>query len=144
MSTLRGVGARIAERLQVLGIVTIQDALFHLPRRYLARTRVRPIGGLVSGEDALVQGSIELAQVQFGKRRSLLCRISDGTGSLTLRFFHFSKAQQNNLESLSKAFIDYFEDPKYLEYAKNKFGQGTVDNIEKMLQHKLKRKLLGD
>ncbi len=98
MSTLRGVGARIAERLQVLGIVTIQDALFHLPRRYLDRTRVRPIGGLVSGEDALVQGSIELAQVQFGKRRSLLCRISDGTGSLTLRFFHFSKAQQNNLE----------------------------------------------
>ncbi len=98
MSTLRGVGARIAERLQVLGIETIQDALFHLPRRYLDRTQVRPIGGLVAGEDALVQGSIELAQVQFGRRRSLLCRISDGTGSLTLRFFHFSRAQQNNLE----------------------------------------------
>ncbi|MEM7182556.1 MAG: radical SAM protein [Spirochaetota bacterium] len=55
---------------------------------------------------------------------------------------HISAAQV--LKFRDQAFIDYFEDPKYLEYAKNKFGQGTVDNIEKMLQHKLKRKLLGD
>ncbi len=27
----------------------------------------------------------------------MLCRLADGTGSLTLRFFHFSRAQQDNL-----------------------------------------------
>ena len=32
------------------------------------------------------------------RRRSLLCSIADGTGSLTLRFFHFSRAQQKGLQ----------------------------------------------
>ena len=36
-------------------------------------------------------------------RRSLLCRVSDGTGHLTLRFFHFSGAQQQNLERVNLA-----------------------------------------
>ncbi|MCP5496487.1 MAG: cobalamin B12-binding domain-containing protein [Leptospiraceae bacterium] len=48
------------------------------------------------------------------------------------------------LQFRDKAFITYFSNEKYLEYAKDKFGQGTVDNINNMLQHTLKRKLLGD
>jgi len=46
---------------------------------------------------ALTQGMIELTQIKFGKRRSLLCRISDGTGALVLRFFYFSRQQQAKL-----------------------------------------------
>ena len=84
---LAGVGVRITARLQHLGIHTVQDLLFHLPRRYMDRTHVHAIGALRMGQEALIQGEIELTQVQFGKRRSLLCRISDGTGALTLRFF---------------------------------------------------------
>ncbi len=98
VSALAGVGPRIASRLQNLGIHTVQDLLFHLPRRYLDRTRLRDIGTLRMGDEALVQGEIELTQVQFGRRRSLLCRISDGTGALTLRFFYFSASQQSKLE----------------------------------------------
>ena len=96
--SLAGVGPRIGERLQNLGIHTVQDLLFHLPRRYMDRTRLVAIGALIADQEVLVEGEIELTQVQFGRRRSLLCRISDGTGALTLRFFHFSKAQQNMLE----------------------------------------------
>ena len=96
--SLAGVGPRIDARLQTLGIHTVQDLLFHLPRRYMDRTRLVAIGALLADQEALIEGEIELTQVQFGKRRSLLCRISDGTGALTLRFFHFSKAQQNMLE----------------------------------------------
>ena len=33
----------------------------------------------------------------YRRRRQLLCRITDGTGSLTLRFFYFSGAQQAGL-----------------------------------------------
>ena len=46
---------------------------------------------------AAVEGTIELAEVVFRGRRSLLVRLSDGTGFLTLRFFHFSAAQQQQL-----------------------------------------------
>ena len=91
---LRGVGARISEQLQNLGIYRVRDLLFHLPYRYIDRTRLAPIGSLRPGDSALCQGAIELVQMPAGRRRSLLCRISDGTGSITIRFFHFSRAQQ--------------------------------------------------
>lgn len=98
VSKLRGVGSRLENRLKNLQIHRVQDLLFHLPRRYLDRTRVVPIGALLPAREALIQGQIELTQVKFGRRRSLLCRVADGTGSVTLRFFHFNRAQQHNLQ----------------------------------------------
>jgi ATP-dependent DNA helicase RecG len=98
VTVLKGVGPRVAGRLERLGIRTVQDVLFHLPMRYEDRTRVVPMGALRPGDQAVVQGEVELAEVRFGRRRSLLVRISDGTGSLTLRFFHFNAAQQAGFE----------------------------------------------
>ena len=95
--TLKGVGPKSAERLASLGVHTVQDVLFHLPLRYQDRTRLIPLGSLRAGDNVVVQGVVDAADIRFGKRRSLLVRISDGTGSITLRFFHFSKAQKSNL-----------------------------------------------
>ncbi|MCH8896237.1 MAG: ATP-dependent DNA helicase RecG [Proteobacteria bacterium] len=97
VQTLHGVGPHLAARLQKLGIQWVQDLLFLLPLRYEDRTKIIPIGGLRPGQRAVVEGEIQLTEVVYRGRRNLLCRISDGTGSLTLRFFHFSKAQQDGL-----------------------------------------------
>jgi ATP-dependent DNA helicase RecG len=94
---MRGVGPALAERLQRLGVSQVQDLLFVLPLRYEDRTTVWPIGSLTPGIRAAVEGEIQLTEVAYRKRRQLLCRISDGSGFLTLRFFHFSAAQQNGL-----------------------------------------------
>ena len=94
VTRLRGVGPQVAERLEKLGIVTVEDLLFHLPLRYEDRTRVVPLGVLRPGMQATVEGEIELSEVVFRGRRMLLTRIADGTGALTLRFFHFNKAQE--------------------------------------------------
>jgi len=94
VTALKGVGPRLAERLQRLNIRTVQDVLFHLPLRYEDRTRIVPMGAVRLGEQVVVQGEVELAEVKFGRRRSLLVRVSDGTGALTLRFFHFNAQQQ--------------------------------------------------
>ena len=94
---LKGVGPALAKRLSKLGIETVADLLFWLPTRYEDRTRIVPIGSLRPGVRAAVEGTIELAEVVFRGRRSLLVRLSDGTGFLTLRFFHFSGAQQQQL-----------------------------------------------
>ena len=98
VGALRGVGPRVEERLQNLGIRQVRDLLFHLPKRYIDRTRLVPIGSLRPGDSALCQGTVELVQASTGRRRTLLCRISDGTGALTLRFFHFTRAQQLGLQ----------------------------------------------
>jgi len=95
--SLKGVGAKVAERLERLGIVQIQDLLFHLPLRYQDRTRLQPIGSLRLQQEVLIEGTIKLSQIKFGRRRSLLCHIEDGTGSLVLRFFHFSNTQLKQL-----------------------------------------------
>jgi ATP-dependent DNA helicase RecG len=97
VTRLRGVGPALAATLDRLGLRTVQDVLFHLPLRYEDRTRVVPIGTLRAGDRAVIEGEIQLAEVAFRRRRALLCRIADGSGFLTLRFFHFSAAQQEGL-----------------------------------------------
>ncbi len=98
ITVLKGVGSKVAERLQKLGITQIQDLLFHLPLRYQDRTRLLPLGSLKPSQEGLIEGTVRLSQVKFGRRRSLLCYLDDGTGSIVLRFFHFSKVQQQQLE----------------------------------------------
>lgn len=97
VAVLRGIGPRVAERLARLGVHTVGDLLCLLPIRYEDRTELRPLGSLRPGEKVLAEGKIELAEVIYRGRRAMLCRISDGTGAITLRFFNFSRAQQNNL-----------------------------------------------
>ena len=97
VTSLKGVGPALAKRLAHLGIQNVADLLFWLPTRYEDRTHIVPIGSLRPGMRAAVEGTIELAEVVFRGRRSLLVRLADGTGFLTLRFFHFSGAQQQQL-----------------------------------------------
>ena len=68
-----------------------------LPSRYEDRTQVSEIGAVRHGTRAVVEGEVQLTEVAYRRRRQLLCRITDGTGSLTLRFFYFSGAQQADL-----------------------------------------------
>ncbi len=98
VTTLKGVGSALADKLSKIGIHSIQDLLFHLPMRYQDRTRVVPIGSLQPHSDVVIQGKVLASEVVMGRRRSLLCRVSDGTGSISLRFFHFTAGQKNNLK----------------------------------------------
>jgi ATP-dependent DNA helicase RecG len=97
VTSLRGVGAALAARLGRLGVSRVSDLLFLLPLRYEDRTQLVPIGTLLPGMRAAVEGEIQLTEVAYRGRRQLLTRISDGSGMLTLRFFYFSASQQHNL-----------------------------------------------
>ena len=90
VASLQGVGPALAEKLAKLGVTQVQDLLFVLPARYEDRTRISAIGSVRPGSRAVVEGEIQLSEVAYRRRRQLLCRITDGTGSLTLRFFYFS------------------------------------------------------
>jgi len=83
----------MADKLAGLGIRHVEDVLFHLPRRYQDRTRISAVGALQPGTEAVVRVEVVLADVVVRRRRSLLVRVRDGTGSMLLRFFHFGQAQ---------------------------------------------------
>src|ERR1017187_5045775 len=89
VTVLRGVGHGLAARLHALGVETTQDLLFLLPLRYEDRTRVALLGELKPGQRAAVEGEVLLTEIVFRGRRQMLCRIGDGSGFLTLRFFYF-------------------------------------------------------
>lgn len=95
---LSGVGPQLAAKLERLHVRTVQDVLFHLPHRYEDKTTVSPIGALQPETSSVIIGQIDLAQVIFTGRRSLLVKISDGTGSLTIRMFHFNRAQEKSFQ----------------------------------------------
>ena len=95
---LKGVGAKTAALLEKLGLHSVQDILFHLPLRYEDRTRVCPIADTWPAQQVSVQGVVQSSEITFGKRRSWVVVLRDGSGSITLRFFHFSAAQKNAVE----------------------------------------------
>lgn len=95
---LTGIGAQTANRLQKLGLCTLQDLIFHLPLRYEDRTRVYPICALKPGMTVLISGKVEFIDVLPRGRKGLVCRISDGTGFINLKFFHFTASQHNMLK----------------------------------------------
>ena len=91
ITRIKGIGPAIAEKLQRLGIFSALDLLFHLPLRYEDRTHVQTIQELRNGQSAVIEGEITSNSVQFGKRRSLVCRLKDSSGVIDLRFFYFSR-----------------------------------------------------
>ncbi len=97
LNTLTGVGASQATKLAKLGLHTLQDLLLHLPVRYEDRTRLYRINDLLPGLYATVEGEVLSTEVSFGRRRMLVCQISDGSGIVTLRFFNFNAGMKNAL-----------------------------------------------
>lgn len=97
LSTLKGVGPSLAEKLEKIGLLSVQDMLFHLPLRYEDKTRVTTVRNLLVGTSTNIIGEITDSQITHGKRRMLVVTLHDGTGSIQLCFFSFSASQKNSL-----------------------------------------------
>ncbi len=97
VTQLKGVGARLAEILAKLDIASVQDLLFHLPFRYEDRTTVRPLAHFRPQVQGVFEVEVQGNRVLFGRRRSLEVIVRDGSGEVTLRFYHFSAAQARQL-----------------------------------------------
>ena len=57
------------------------------------------MGQVTIGDQVQLQGEIINNTIQFGRRRTLHCVISDNTGFITLRFFHFNAVQKEALRT---------------------------------------------
>ncbi|MBA6336536.1 ATP-dependent DNA helicase RecG [Colwellia sp. BRX8-7] len=97
ITSLKGVGPSMAEKLEKVGLRSLQDLLFHLPNRYEDRTRVTAIRDCFPGVFTNIIGEITGSQIINGKGRMLLVTVQDASGTVTLRFFRFSAAQKNSL-----------------------------------------------
>ena len=99
LTDLQGVGPKLVEKLNTLGISQVTDLLFHLPIRYEDRTRIHDIGSCIPGQRVLIEGRIEHSAIVRGRRSMLVIVLFDGTGRITLRFFHFRVYQKQQLSN---------------------------------------------
>jgi len=97
LKQLKGVGPALEVKLAKLGLFVVRDLLLHIPLRYEDRTRFVPLSLMRPGKAALFHGEIVESNVVFGRRRSLVVTLTDGTGYLQIRLFHFSRRQQDEL-----------------------------------------------
>lgn len=95
---LKGVGKKTASYLARLGILHVQDILFHLPLRYEDRTHVLPIHALQPGTHAVFEGEIHAVSLPKGGKTRFLCRLEDGRGRIHLRFFYMNSVQAKSLK----------------------------------------------
>ena len=95
VTVLRGVGPGMAKMLEKLGINTIGDMLYYLPRRYDDYTNLQSIAKLVPDPDKLVTiiGTVVHAEIRIGRgnRKDFFMVLDDGTARMGVTFFgrHF-------------------------------------------------------
>ena len=71
VTTVAGVGPKIAERLGALGIKTVRDLAEHVPRDFLDWSEATGFGQLRLGQEATVECTVERAKLRPTRRRNL-------------------------------------------------------------------------
>jgi len=87
----KGVGPKRAALLAKLGVATVEDALWYVPRRYEDRSSLLPIGQLVPGIVATVCGTVGRVRLNRIPRRRMTVlnvTIEDETGAIQCVYFN--------------------------------------------------------
>ena len=84
---IKGVGPRRAAALAQVGIKTVNNLLHYLPRRYLDRSMIVPIGSLQANMQATVIGRVMGKGILKGRRQRLEVVIGDDSGYIALIWF---------------------------------------------------------
>jgi len=99
LTSVRGVGPKVAEKLARKGLTTLHDALSFLPIRHEDRSKIFPISQLRANEFSTFRGTVlSIAVKEYSRRKVLEATVSDGAGRLTLKWF------KGNFSWLQKTF----------------------------------------
>lgn len=132
LTSLKGVGDKQAEKLNRLGLYSVQDLLFHLPLRYQDKTRLTPIPQLILGQESQVEGEVISQHMTQSRNSSLIVKLMDHSGqSLSCRFFHFHyrQAQQFKRGLKIRAYGEVRHGPTGLEMVHPSYQLFTADTI---------------
>lgn len=87
---LKGVGPRRAELLGRLGLFTLQDLLYYLPRDYQDRSQLTPIKDVKFGSTATIKGKVLDIGLKAtrGRKTILEVLVDDHTGTIAATWFN--------------------------------------------------------
>jgi ATP-dependent DNA helicase RecG len=91
---VKGVGPKLAKLFEKKGILTVEDALYFLPRCYEDRRNLKKLSELKAGKKETGFGEILLSGVAFyqnKRKRVFEVVMGDGSGTITLKWFRGSE-----------------------------------------------------
>ncbi len=132
---LKGVGPKKQSLFRRIGVKTVEDLLFLVPRRYEDRTKITPIKDITPGENVTIQGRITLKGKRrlFGKEGFGII-VDDGTGWIEVVFF---VKNMRNLFSVGEKIIvtgrvefdKYYQKPIFIHPEYSIIGKDSNDEI---------------
>ena len=120
---LKGVGEKVGDKLQKLGIRTLKDMIEHYPREYEDRRKLTPIEACQLDEPNNILGKV-CSTPQLTKKGSRIIvsfRIKDDTGQLMVTFF--GQAYMKNHFKMGESYLFYGK-------VKHKYGYLEMDSPE--------------
>lgn len=103
---VKGVGPKVANLLNKLGIFTAKDLIFYFPKRHIDYSSRTLIKNLKEGQDCTVIGEIKsISAYNTAKGLGIVSlSVTDGTGLVKLNFF-YAKASKYLMERYKSQFI---------------------------------------
>ena len=96
--SIKGLGRKTSDRLNQLGIHTLEHLVFHLPSRYQDKTSITSLSEASINDEVLIEATIDRIETIPSRQRQLLCYLSDNQNNrILLRFFHFTQYQKQAL-----------------------------------------------
>ncbi len=117
-TTVKGIGKKFAELLGDMGIDTVRDLLFSLPRQHRDYTELSAIKDLEDNAEATVIATVTRTRVLTSRGgKDLVVIVSDGTGEISARFFrqdYLAPKLKPGLQVVFSGLVTYFRDMKQM------------------------------
>ena len=90
VTTISGIGPSMAEKFERLGVTTIRDLVYLLPRRYDDFSALKPINRLQYGDEVTIMGSVWEAGDKRTRGGATIFQaiLSDGSGTIQCTWFN--------------------------------------------------------
>jgi ATP-dependent DNA helicase RecG len=155
LSRLSGIGPKRQKLLEEAGIRTLRDLVYHLPRRYIDRTRFSTVATLKVGEDCIFAATV-VSIAALPNRMTVT--VEDPSGTVDLVFFNGTQFLRNRFRTGQKlvvaGMVSFFREtqlvhPEWETLVDGQEPKGailpryplTVDMSEAHIEHKLLNKI---
>jgi ATP-dependent DNA helicase RecG len=110
LKNIKGIGPKLGQVFVNKGLNTVEDVLYWLPIRYEDRRRMKKISQLILKAKEVVSGEIAaMGEVFYGRRRTFEIAISDGSGFLKLKWFHYRLPLMKKRYKIGQRIVVYGE-----------------------------------
>ncbi len=130
---IKGVGAKRAAVLNEVGIHTLGDLFYYLPRRYLDRSRTLPMASAPIGQEVTLIGHVRQMRFVPGRKPRFVLVVEDESDDIACTFFQGGRYLQRNFkegdELAISGKVDLFQGRRQMVHPEYEFIRTNEDDL---------------